>query len=432
MKLREELENRGLIYQFTDEKLFDLYEKWGQKFYCGFDPTADSLQLGNFVSFMAAVNFMKRKNTFVMIVGGATGMIGDPSFKTSDRAMLDEETLRHNEQAITKQVKKILENLKSLSGYDFKFEVMNNYDFYKNMNVFDFLRTAGKYITVNNMLSKESVKKRIEDPEMSITYTEFSYMLLQGYDFLTLYEKHKVKLQIWWSDQRGNMVTGTEMIRKKLGNEEEWFVMTFPLITDSTGKKFWKSEWNAIFLDPNKTSPYFAYQYFMNTTDEDVEKYLKIFTLLDFEVIAGIVVNHKQNPELRYGQKQLANYLITTVYGEEAAAQSINISEILFGQNDKLQTIKSMSESDLVALQKETGGCEITLWESKLLDLFTQSGLTESNGEAKKLIASWSLYCNEEKVTDIQTLVTKADFINGVVLLRKWKKQFKLIRLLDA
>ena len=170
----------------------------------------------------------------------------------------------------------------------------------------------------------------------------------------------------------------------------------------------------------------------MNTTDEDVEKYLKIFTLLDFEVIAGIVVNHKQNPELRYGQKQLANYLITTVYGEEAAAQSINISEILFGQNDKLQTIKSMSESDLVALQKETGGCEITLWESKLLDLFTQSGLTESNGEAKKLIASWSLYCNEEKVTDIQTLVTKADFINGVVLLRKWKKQFKLIRLLDA
>ncbi len=430
MKLREELENRGLIYQFTDEKLFDLYEKWGQKFYCGFDPTADSLQLGNFVSFMAAVNFMKRNNTFVMIIGWATGMIWDPSGKTSDRVMLDENLLRSNEKAITKQVQHILENLKFLSGYDFKFEVMNNYDFYKSMSIFEFFRTAGRYITVNNMLSKETVKKRIEDPEMSITYTEFSYMLLQGYDFLTLYEKHKVRLQIWWSDQRGNMVTGTEMIRKKFGNEEESFVMTFPLITDSTGKKFWKSEWNAIFLDPNKTSPYFTYQYFMNTTDEDVEKYLKIFTLLDFDVVAGIVANHKQNPELRYGQKQLANYLVTTVYGEEAAAQSIKISEILFGQWDKLQLIKAMSESDIQALQKETGGCSLAKdqKEWKLLDIFTQSGLAESNGEVKKLIASWSLYYNEVKVTDVQQMVKAEDFINWVLLLRKGKKQFKLVK----
>lgn len=431
MHLREELETRGLIYQFTDEKLFDLYEKWGQKFYCGFDPTADSLQLGNFVSFMTAVNFMKRNNTFVMIIWWATGMIGDPSFKATDRVMLDEATLRNNEKAITKQVQQILENLKSISWYDFKFEVINNYDFYKNMSIFEFLSSAGKYITVNNMLSKESVKKRIEDPEMSITYTEFSYMLLQGYDFLTLYEKHKVKLQIGWSDQRGNMVTGTEMIRKKLWGEAESFVMTFPLITDSTGKKFWKSEWNAIFLDPNKTSPYFAYQYFMNTTDDDVEKYLKIFTLLDFDVVTGIVNNHKQNPELRYGQKQLANYLITTVYGEEAADQSIKISEILFGQGDRLETIKTMSKDNIQALQKETWGCEITETETKLIDLFSQAGLTESNGEAKKLITSGSLYCNEEKITDIQQIIKKEDFINGVLLLRKWKKQYKIVILKD-
>ncbi len=429
MHLREELETRGLVYQFTDEKLFDLYEKGGQKFYCGFDPTSDSLQLGNFVSFMTAVNFMKRNNTFVMIVGGATGMIWDPSGKTSDRTMLDETMLRDNEKAITKQVKQILENLKSLSGYDFKFEVINNYDFYKNMSIFEFLRTAGRYITVNNMLNKETVKKRIEDPEMGITYTEFSYMLLQGYDFLTLYEKHKVKLQIGWSDQRGNMVTGTEMIRKKLGNEAEGYVMTFPLINDSTGKKFWKSEWNAIFLDPNKTSPYFAYQYFMNTTDEDVEKYLKIFTLLDFDVVAGIVKNHRQNPELRYGQKQLANYLVTTVYGEDAANQAMKITEILYGQGDKLQTIRTMTKNDLAALQKETGGCEISGTEFKLIDLFTQAGLTESNGEAKKLLASGSLYCNEAKVIDIQHTVKKEDFINGTILLRKGKKQFKLVRL---
>ncbi len=429
MKLREELENRGLVYQFTDEKLFDLYEKWGQKFYCGFDPTADSLQLGNFVSFMTAVNFMKRDNTFVMIIGGATGMIGDPSGKTSERTMLDEELLRHNEKAITKQVHQILENLKAISGYNFKFEVINNYDFYKNMSILEFLRTAGRYITVNNMLGKETVKKRIEDPEMGITYTEFSYMLLQGYDFLSLYEKHKVKLQIGWSDQRGNMVTGTEMIRKKLGSEEEGFVMTFPLITDSTGKKFWKSEWNAIFLDPNKTSPYFTYQYFMNTTDDDVEKFLKIFTLLDFDVVAEMVQKHKEHPELRYGQKQLANYLITTVYGNEAAEQATKISDILFGQGDKLATIQTMSKNDLQALQKETGGCEVKGTEFKLLDLFTESWLTESNGEAKKLIASGSLYYNENKVTDVQQTVADKEFINGTLLLRKGKKQYKLVRI---
>ncbi len=437
MHLREELEKCGLIYQFTDDRLFDLYEKWGQKFYCGFDPTSDSLQLGNFVSFMTAVHFMKRNNTFVMIIWWATWMIGDPSFKTGDRVMLDEKTLRYNEQAITKQVKEILDNLKTLTWYNFTFEVINNYDFYKHMSVFEFLSTAGKYITVNNMLSKESVKKRIENPEMSITYTEFSYMLLQWYDFLTLYEKHKVKLQIGGSDQWGNMVTGTEMIRKKIGNDADSFVLTFPLITDSTGKKFGKSEWNAIFLDPRKTSPYFTYQYFMNTTDDDVEKYLKIFTLLEFDVIEDIVQTHKKNPELRYGQKQLSNYLITTVYGAQSADQSIKISDILFGQWDKIQTIKTMSHNDLQALQKETGGYSLTLetWNNnpdwKVLDIFTQSGLTESNGEAKKLIASWSLYCNEIKITDVQHVVKLEDFVNDALLLRKGKKQYKILRICE-
>ena len=428
MHLREELEKRGLIYQFTDEKLFDLYEKWGQKFYCGFDPTADSLQLGNFVSFMTAVNFMKKNNTFVMVIGWATGMIGDPSFKTSDRVMLDEETLRNNEQAITNQVKYILQNLKTISGLDFSFEVVNNYDFYKSMNVFDFLRTTGKYITVNNMLSKESIKKRIENPDMGITYTEFSYMLLQGNDFLTLYEKHGVKLQIGWSDQWGNMVTGTEMIRKKLGNDTQSFVMTFPLVTDATGKKFGKSEWNALFLDPNKTSPYFTYQYFMNTADENVEQYLKIFTLLDFAAIEEIVAQHQANPQLRYGQKQLAAYLVSTVYGKAAAEQAQKISEVLFAQGDSLAMIAAMSPENKVALQRETGWIQVEWDHRKIIDLCTQSGLTESNGAAKKLISSWSLFCNESPITDGQQMISKQEAINGVFVLRKGKKQYKIVQ----
>ena len=428
MHLREELEKRGLIYQFTDEKLFDLYEKWGQKFYCGFDPTADSLQLGNFVSFMTAVNFMKKNNTFVMVIGGATGMIGDPSFKTSDRVMLDEETLRTNERAITAQVQQILQNLKTISGLDFSFEVVNNYDFYKNMNVFDFLRTTGKYITVNNMLSKESIKKRIENPDMGITYTEFSYMLLQGNDFLTLYENHGVRLQIGWSDQWGNMVTGTEMIRKKLGNDTQSYVMTFPLITDATGKKFGKSEWNALFLDPNKTSPYFTYQYFMNTADENVEQYLKIFTLLDFDTIQDIVQKHQEAPEQRYGQKQLANYLVSTVYGKDAAQQAIKISEVLFTQGDIFAMIAAMSPKDILALQKETGGVQVTGDQRKIIDVCTQSWLTESNSAAKKLITSGSLFCNELLVTDAQQMISQQQSINGVFVLRKGKKQYKIVQ----
>jgi tyrosyl-tRNA synthetase len=238
MNLRDELAARDLLYQFTDEKLFNLYDSGGQKFYCGYDPSADSLQIGHLLTIVAAVNFMKRGNTFVMVVGGATGFIGDPSGKDASRAFLDETQLRHNQERIKKQIEQLLENLKTITGKEFKFEVQNNYDFVKEMSIFDFFANVGKYITINTMLSKESIKKRIENPELSITYTEFSYMLLQGYDFLHLFEHDGVKLQIGGSDQRGNMVTGTEMIRKKLGNDQECYVMTIPLMLDTTGKKF--------------------------------------------------------------------------------------------------------------------------------------------------------------------------------------------------
>ncbi len=215
MHLKDELQNRNLLYQFTDEKLFDLYEKGGEKFYCGYDPTADSLHLGHMLTIMTAVNFMKRGNTFVMLIGGATGCIGDPTGKSEERAFLDEKQLRHNQESIAKQIQIFMANLNKITGKELKVEFVNNYDFIKEMTIFDFFANVGKYITVNTMLTKESIKKRIENPELSLTFTEFSYMLIQGYDFLYLNENQNVKLQIGGSDQRGNMVTGTEMIRKK-------------------------------------------------------------------------------------------------------------------------------------------------------------------------------------------------------------------------
>ena len=426
MKLREELEARGLLYQYTDEKFFDLYEKWGEKFYCGYDPTADSLHLGHFLTFMAAVNFMKRGNTFVMLIWGATGMIGDPTGKSEARAFLWLDQLRHNQEAITKQVGQILENLKKLTGKDFQFKVVNNYDFYKDLSVFEWYRTVGKYITLNTMLSKESVKKRLENTESGISYTEFSYMLLQGNDFVHLYENEGVKLQIWGSDQRGNMVTGTEMLRKKTEGELESYVMTLPLMMDSTGKKFWKSEWNAIWLDQEKNSPYFVYQYFVNTADADVEKFLRAFTLLEISEIETIVSQHVQQPELRYGQRQLANYVIQTLFGKEAAQQAEKISEFLFGERDKMELLSAFSTDELQALVRETGGCCVQEDEIRILKLLVLAWVCESNGDAKKLIAQGAISVNEQLVSDIGQKFSRSDAVNWVLLIRKGKKNYKI------
>lgn len=426
MHLREELEARGLLYQATNEAFFDLYDQGGQKFYCGYDPTADSLHLGHFLTFMAAVNFMKRGNTFVMLIGGATGMIGDPTGKSEARAFLGLEQLRHNQEAITVQVGQILENLKKLTGKDFQFKVVNNYDFYKDLSVFDWYRTVGKYITLNTMLSKESVKKRLENTESGISYTEFSYMLLQGNDFVHLYENEGVKLQIGGSDQRGNMVTGTEMLRKKSEGEAESYVMTIPLMMDASGKKFGKSEGNAIWLDQRKNSPYFVYQYFLNSADADVEKFLRAFTLLEIDEIEEIVAKHNEKPEVRHGQRQLANYVIQTLFGKEAAEQAEKISDFLFGGEDKMQMISDFSQQEIQALMRETGSCEVNEGEIRILELLVKCGIAESNGEAKKLIAQGAIYVNENKISDIAVSFTAQDAVNGALLIRKGKKNYKI------
>ncbi len=425
MNLREEREQRGIINQFSDEKVFDLLDKGGQKFYIWFDPSADSLQIGNMFSVMAAIHLMKYGNTCYFLVGGATGMIGDPSLKNAERSFLSEEQLRHNEQAIYHQLQNFLENIKKNYNIKFDYEMVDNYDFYKDMNYLKFLRDVGKYMTVNTMIAKESVKKRIEDPEKSITYAEFSYMLIQGYDFLYQFENYGVNIQLGGSDQRGNVTTGMEIIRKKL--DKEAYCLTIPLITDASGAKYGKSEGNAVRVDRKKNSPYFVYQFFMNSDDALVEKLLKVFSLKSLDEIAEIVKKHMEKPELRYGQQELARRVVEVLFGKDAVTQAEKISKVLFGGADIIETISSFSKEDITALASETWSIDMT-WEVKVLDLFTQSWLTSSNGDAKKMLQSWALFVNEKKVEDPQMALSQKDSVNGVILLRKGKKQFKLVK----
>ena len=301
-KLKQELEERWLLYQISNDDLFKKFDAWEASFYCGFDPTADSLHLWNFIGFMVWVHLMTRGNKYIALTWWATGMIWDPGWKDTERNFLSSEDLDNNQKLISSQITWILNNLKSFTWSDFKYDFVNNKDFYNDMWYLDFLREVWKYITINNMIAKDTVKKRIDDPSKSISYTEFSYMLLQWYDYVRLYKDKDVTLQIWWQDQWGNLVTWTELIRKKYDGEAN--VFTWPLITDATGRKFGKSEWNAIWLDKNKTSSYEIYQYFMNTNDEDISKYLKMLTLIETEEIDELVVKHMESPENREWQKK--------------------------------------------------------------------------------------------------------------------------------
>lgn len=426
MNLLQERESRGLIHQFSDEKIFDLYTKWWQKFYIWFDPSADSLQIGNMFSVMAAVHLMKYGNKCYFLVGWATGMIGDPSGRSDERNFLSEEQLRHNEQSIYAQLKTFLENIKKNYDIDFDYEMVDNYDFLKWVDYLGFLRDVGKYITVNYMMAKESIKKRIEDPDQSITYAEFSYMLIQGFDFFTLFTTYGVKLQLWWSDQRWNVTTGMELIGKKLWKEA--YCMTIPLITDANGMKYGKSAGNAVRVDRAKNSPYFVYQFFMNADDSLIGKLLKVFSLKSVEEIDVIVNKHNENPALRYGQKELASRVVEVLFGKEAVEQAEKISKILFGWENIMETIKWFTAHDIDALADETWSIHMKDPEVKVVDMFTQSGLTSSNGDAKKMIQSGSLFINEMKVVDPQIVVSNRDCVNGVLLLRKGKKQYKIVR----
>lgn len=421
--LKQELQDRGLLYQCSNEKLFDIYEKWGQSFYLGFDPTADSLHLWNFIGFMVAIHIMRRWNKYIALTGWATWMIWDPGWKDAERNFLSMQDLDNNQIAVSKQISLILKELQEFTKDKYDFDFVNNKDFYVNMWYLDFLREVWKYITVNVMMSKDMVKNRIEDPTKSISYTEFSYMLLQWYDFCKLYKEDWVKLQIWWQDQWWNLVTWVELIRKKY--EEDAYVLTWPLITDSTGKKFGKSEWNALFLDENKTSPYEIYQYFMNTPDEDISRYLKMLTLIETEEIDEIVKNHMKNPEAREWQKLLSYKIVEIVHWTAKADLALKISDFMFWDNDKIEILKWLSNEQLVIFQK-------AMWWFKynsenLFESIVNSWLTKSNSEARQSVKDWAIFINETKITDFNFEI-KDNFINNkFLLLRKGKKTFRII-----
>ncbi len=422
-KLQQELEDRGLLYQISSDELFDTFDKWEWKFYCGFDPTADSLHLGNFIGFMVGVHLMRRGNKYTALTWWATGMIWDPGGKDAERTFLSVEDLENNQKSISTQISSILKNLQEFSGDSFAFDFVNNKDFYTGMWYLDFLREVGKYITINNMIAKDTVKKRVEDPSQSISYTEFSYMLLQGYDFVRLFKDKWVTLQIGGQDQWGNLVTGTELIRKKYDWEAN--VLTWPLITDATGRKFGKSEWNAIWLDKDKTSPYEIYQYFMNTSDNDIEKYLKMLTLIETEEIDRIVENHLEDPEKRWGQKLLAYRVVEIIHGATEADLARKISDFMFGWVDKIEILKDLTEEEGYTFKKSMWGFKYK--SENLFESIVTSWLAKSNSEARQAVQSWAIHINEEKISDFNHDFS-GDFIQDrILLLRKGKKNFRIL-----
>lgn len=427
--LKQELQDRSLLYQFTDEKLFELFDKWGQTFYLGFDPTADSLHLGNFIGFIVAIHLMRRWNHYIAMTWWATGMIWDPGWKDAERNFLSPEILDNNQKKIAVQISQILEKLKNFTGDNFSYSFANNKDFYENMLFLDFLRDVWKFMTINVMMAKDTVKRRIEDPDKSISYTEFSYQLIQGYDFVRFFEDKWVKLQIWWQDQWWNLVTGVELIRKKYN--EEAFALSWPLITDSSWKKFGKSEWNAMFLNKDKTSPYFIYQYFMNTSDEDVGKYMKMLTLLETEEIDEIVANHLKSPEKREWQKLLAFKVVEIVHWTKDAELCEKITNFIFWDNCdsgfcRLDTLKSLGDEELKIFQKAMWWFDYK-WEN-LFETIVKSGLANSNSEAREAVKSGAIFIHWQQITDFNFDVSKHFINDKFLLLRKGKKSFRIIR----
>lgn len=421
--LKQELADRWLLYQFTSDELFKKFDAWEGSFYCGFDPTADSLHLWNFIWFMVWVHLMRRGNKYFALTWWATGMIWDPGWKDSERNFLSPEALDNNQKKISIQISSILTNLKNFTWNEFKYDFVNNKDFYVGMWYLDFLREVGKFITINVMMSKDTVKKRIEDPDKSISYTEFSYMLLQWYDYCKLFKDSWVTLQIWGQDQWWNLVTWTELIRKKY--ESEAYALTWPLITDSTWKKFGKSEWNAMFLDKTKTTPYFIYQYFMNTSDDDLAKYMKMLTLIETEEVDEIVANHMKKPEDRVGQKLLAFKVVEILHSTVEAKLSERISDFMFGDNNKLEILKSLNNDELDTFKFSMWWFNFS-WEN-LFETIVASGLESSNSNARNAIKAGSIFINEEKVTDFNLDLNTCFINNKFILLRKGKKSFRII-----
>ena len=424
----EELKWRGMIHDITPGAEEELM-KGPAAAYVGIDPTGDSLHIGHLVSVMILKHFQNCGHKPYALVGGATGMIGDPSMKSAERNLLDEETLGHNVECIKAQLGRFLD-FDSDSPNAAK--LVNNYDWMKDYTFINFARDIGKLITVNYMMSKDSVKKRLSrDSSEGMSFTEFSYQLLQGYDFLYLYEHEGVRLQLGGADQWGNITTGTELIRRTLG--EQAFALTCPPITKSDGTKFGKTEKGNIWLDPKKTSPYEFYQFWLNVADDDAEKYIKIFTMLDRETIESAIEEHRQDPGRRSLQQLLAKEVTIMIHGETEYANALAASKMLFG-NSTAEELRKLDEKTFLAVFNGVPTFDVPKSElpCNILDfLAVKTGVFPSKGEARKMTAGGGVSINKDKVTDINYEVSEKDIMDGkYILAQKGKKNYFIINVI--
>ena len=418
-----ELRWRGLIQDMipgTEEQLL----KEPTSAYIGFDPTADSLHIGGLIPIIILVHLQRTGHKPIALVGGATGMVGDPSGKSEERNLLSTEVLNHNVEAIKKQLSKFID---FNSGKANAAEMVNNFDWFKNISFLDFIRDTGKHITVNYMMAKDSVKKRLEG-ENGMSFTEFTYQLVQGFDFYWLHKNKNCKLQGGGSDQWGNIVTGTELIRRKGAGEA--FAFTWPLLTKSDGNKFGKSEKGNIWLSAEKTSPYSFYQFWLNTSDADAERFLKIFTFLTQKEINNLVQEHKGNEHLRILQKKLARELTCFVHSEKDYEFAMKASSILFS-NDTAEVLKELNEEQLLQVLEGVPAIEVKKKQLEQADLITflaDSGVFPSKGDAKKMVAQGGVFINKEKVSAADQKVSSDLFLHHkYLLIQKGKKNYYLV-----
>lgn len=409
MKLFDELKWRGLVKDIAGSDIEDKLNNEQITFYWGTDPTADSLHLGHYSSLLTAKRLANAGHHPILLVGGATGLIGDPR-PTAEREIMAKDTLNKNLEGIKKQVDRI---------FNGRATIVNNYDWMKDYNYLDFLRDVGKYINVNYMLAKDIINRRLET---GITYAEFSYTLIQGYDFLHLYEKYNCVMQAEGSDQWGNITTGIDLIRKKIGKEAYGFTM--PLVLDAQGNKFGKSEGNALWLDINKTSSYELYQYLINTDDSMCESYLKIFTFLSPEEIMEVVKKHNEEPHLRLAQKTLAKEIITDLHGKEEYDKAVKISEALFSGN-----VKDIDTNLIGKVFKDVPNSDMKS-DKNIVDLLVDTNICSSKREAREFITTGAISLNGDRITDLDAVITKDNSIdNKYIIVRRGKKKYYLVNI---
>jgi len=426
MNFVEELRWRGMLHDIMPETE-EMLLKESTAGYIGFDPTGDSLHIGSLVQIIILMHFQRAGHTPVALVGGATGMIGDPSGKSAERNLLNEETLAKNIAGIRSQLERFIDFNSDIAN---KAELVNNYDWMKDYSFIDFARDIGKHITVNYMMAKDSVKKRLgSESKVGMSFTEFTYQLFQGYDFLHLYREKNCKIQMGGSDQWGNITTGTELVRRVAGGKA--YAMTCPLITKADGTKFGKTEGGNVWLDRNRTSPYKFYQYWLNASDEDAEKYVKIFTFLDKETVEALITEHKETPHLRLLQKRVAEEVTTMVHSKEDLNNAIKASNILFGKSTS-EDLKSLDEQTFLDVFDGVTQAEVTREDiNNGLDMIgalaAKTGFLKSNGDARRALKENAISVNKEKVKE-DFSITATDLINDkFVLLQRGKKNYYVV-----